>query len=404
MRIFMETEAVRGMAAKARQTADSLDGRADAILSQTQNMDWQSNARQEFDESYQVIHRNLKSIARAMRTMGSAADEKAHQWETIASKLMGPFVAIRGLWREAMDSLGAIVAIIGGIIGGIILKPFQWPPNGSNIYHPLPFVPGRGNQGPSWKPPRPDWLPNTRGAEDGDTQGPAGGGEGGSAGGGGGGGGGGSSGGPTQTPRPSYKAGDWNGRFTEVDRLGSEIKNLEQQLAGDPSNTALQTQLSDLRSQRNELMSTLDSGIPASATPNDKRAILGGCTNYVATKRDVSAFWKPGKMNAHYWNENAAAAGFEVGNRPVKGSIMVVEADHGGNNGIMNVDDQAGHVLYVEGVTETDGGYMVSYSHAGTLYDEAGSYIPGKYKMLNSSAPVFVPYESAAVSFIYDKV
>jgi hypothetical protein len=70
----------------------------------------------------------------------------------------------------------------------------------------------------------------------------------------------------------------------------------------------------------------------------------------------------------------------------------------------MNVNDKAGHVLYVESVKETSGGYLVSYSHAGTLYDDAGNYIPGTYKMLNNSAPVFVPYESPAVSFIYDKI
>jgi len=121
-------------------------------------------------------------------------------------------------------------------------------------------------------------------------------------------------------------------------------------------------------------------------------------------KRDVSGFWKPGRMNAQYWNENAVAAGFEVGNKPVAGSIMVIEADNGIDNGIMNVDDRAGHVLYVESVKETNGGYLVNYSHAGTLYDDAGNYIPGTYKMLNNSAPVFVPYESPAVSFIYDKV
>lgn len=351
MRIFMETDAVRGMAGRARQTADDLDGRIDALLSQIENMEWQSNARTEFDGYFRGIHRNIKTIANAMRLMGSAADAKATQWESIANKLLGPFVAVQNFWQAALDHLGGIAAVIGGIlIGGISrivipgyprfpidrLRPV--PPG----FPTLPNIPGmgRGIQGPSWKPGSPGFLPQPGGS------GTAGGGGGGSAGGGGGGGGSVGGGGSASAP-------------TE--------------------------------------------GIPSSRTPADKLAILGGCTNYVATKRDVSGFWKPGKMNATYWNENAAAAGFEVGSKPVAGSIMVVEADNGVYNGIMDVNDKAGHVLYVESVKETDGGYIVSYSHAGTLYDDAGNYIPGTYKMLNNSKPVFVPYETPAVSFIYDK-
>lgn len=383
MRIFMETDAVRGMAARAKQTADNLDGRIDALLSQIENMEWQSNARTEFDGNFKSIHRNIKSIANAMRSMGSAADAKAAQWEAIANKFLGPFVAIGNFWRSAIDQLGTIGAVIGGIlIGGITrwIQPWQPKPgSGDNRYFPTPFPfpggqplprlwPGRGGvdrgiQGPSWQPDRPDWLPGSGGSSGGGGGGSGGGGwgpdgsaggEGGNSGGGGGGGGAGGS-------------------------------------AESGSSASAPTE-----------------GIPSSRTPNDKLGILGGCTNYVATKRDVSGFWRADtrntSMNAQYWNDHAIAAGFEVGNKPVAGSIMVIEADNGIDNGIMNVNDQAGHVLYVESVKETNGGYLVNYSHAGTLYDDAGNYIPGTYKMLNNSAPVFVPYQSNAVSFIYDKV
>jgi surface antigen/uncharacterized protein YukE len=352
MRIFMETDAVRGMAAKARQTADDLDGRNDALLSQIENMEWQSNARTEFDGYFKGIHRNIKTIANAMRLMGSAADAKATQWEAIASKLLGPFVAVQNFWQSAIDHMGLIVAILIGIWLGRLPR---WAAPGSpripgdDSFIITPKLPdwwkrpryGPGIEGPSWKPGTPGFLPQPVG--------------GGSAGGGSGGGG----------------AGSSTGGDGSTGGGGSANAPTE--------------------------------GIPSSRTPADKLAILGGCTNYVATKRDVSGFWKPGRMNATYWNENATAAGFEVGNKPVAGSIMVIEADNGTNNGIMNVHDTAGHVLCVESVKETAGGYLVSYSHAGTLYNDAGNYIPGTYKMLNNSKPVFVPYESPVVSFIYDK-
>jgi surface antigen len=319
----METDAVRGMAGRARQTADDLDGRIDALLSQIENMEWQSNARTEFDDKLTSTMRILRYIANVIRVMGVAAGEEVSQWDVVASKLGGSFVPAQGSWQSAMDQLASVESVFGAILIGIGISG-----TGRNPTNPIDSIPrrpgsyqvGRNIQGPSWQPDSPESLPKP-----GDSTGGAG-----------------SAGAPTE-------------------------------------------------------------GIPSSRTPADKLAILGGCTNYVATKRDVSGFWKPGKMNATYWNENAQAAGFEVGSKPVPGSIMVVEADNGVYNGIMDVNDKAGHVLYVESVKETDGGYLVSYSHAGTLYNDAGNYIPGTYKMLNNSKPVFVPYESPAVSFIYDK-
>jgi surface antigen/uncharacterized protein YukE len=394
MRIFMDTDAVRGMAANIRRTADDLDARVDGLLSQIENMEWQSNARTEFDGNFKGIHRNVKTIANAMRLMGSAADAKASQWEAIASKLLGPFVAVQNFWQAAIDHLGAIAAVIGGILIGGISRWIQpgrvsvhgWPsghppfpyPSGKPLLRFWPKLPDeiRKIQGPSWLPDRPNWLPTPGGAAGGGAGGSGGGGwgpddsgsvGGGTAGGGGGGGGGGGAGG-------SGNGGGSSGGGGGGSSTGGGSDN-----------------------------APID-GIPSSRTPADKLGVLGGCTNYVATKRDVSGFWKPGRMNAQYWNENAAAAGYGVGSKPVAGAIMVVEADNGIDNGIMNVNDKAGHVLYVESVKETSGGYLVSYSHAGTLYDDAGNYIPGTYKMLNNSAPVFVPYESPAVSFIYDKI
>jgi len=358
----MNTTVVRGMATRVKQTADRLDLKIDMVLSHVERMEWESNARSKFEESFRIIHRNIKSINEAMRLMGKATDAKVAQWEAIANKFRGPFLAVGNFWQSAIDHLGTIAAAISGIvIGSIGQWILPWRPKvDGGTYFPMPFpYPGgkrfpriwprkgesgieRTLQGPSWRPSRPDWLPGSDGNN-------ASGGIGGA-----------SEGGVTPT--------------------------------GTNANTTVSNPSSGPRD-----------AIPLSRTPNDKLSILGGCTNYVATKRDVSGFWKPGRMNAHFWDENAREAGFQVGSKPVAGSIMVLEADRGGFNGIMDVDDSAGHVLFVEGVQETNGGYLVSYSHAGTLYDDAGKYIPGTFKMLNNSKPVFVPYDSPAVSFIYDR-
>ena len=150
-----------------------------------------------------------------------------------------------------------------------------------------------------------------------------------------------------------------------------------------------------------DVKSDLQNGIPPDGpTPADKRNILGGCTNYVATKRDVSSFYKGGHMNAHYWNENAVNAGLEVGETPVKGAIMVFEADGGAKNGIMDVDNEVGHVAYVENVTRVDGGYQVEFSHGNTLYDANGNYISGTYKPMKNETR-FIPDGNTSVSFIY---
>ncbi len=149
-------------------------------------------------------------------------------------------------------------------------------------------------------------------------------------------------------------------------------------------------ELTSLRSQKAELQQVIKEGISSSSTPSGKRNVLGGCTNYVASKRDVSKLFKPGHMNATYRNKNAKASGFDVGRTPVKGSIMVIEADKGMNNGVMNVSDKAGHVAFVGSTKAVKGGYQVTISHAGTKYDANGDYVAGTYINKRTST-VFVP-------------
>ncbi|HOH20155.1 MAG TPA: CHAP domain-containing protein [Anaerolineaceae bacterium] len=136
-----------------------------------------------------------------------------------------------------------------------------------------------------------------------------------------------------------------------------------------------------------------ESGIPQSTTPNDTLSITGGCKHYVGTLRDITGM----TGDAHAMNDSALAAGYEVGDLPVKGSIIVFEKGHSHSAG------DVGHVGYVESVTpRLDGGYDVVYSHAATIYTPEG-WIRGQHRLL-SNTTITIPADGyPGTSFIYDK-
>ncbi|MEM5776247.1 MAG: CHAP domain-containing protein, partial [Anaerolineaceae bacterium] len=116
----------------------------------------------------------------------------------------------------------------------------------------------------------------------------------------------------------------------------------------------------------------------------------------------VSAFpnatGEPGHpMNAKYWNDQAIQAGYDVGNIPVKGAIVVFEA------GSKYAAGDAGHVGYVESVVPVEGGYKMVFSQASTIYT-SNSWIRGDHKMLKP-LEIFIPATGSGsdMSFIYDK-
>ncbi len=182
--------------------------------------------------------------------------------------------------------------------------------------------------------------------------------------------------------------------YTRSDELEDRIAEYRKQLAhlDEKLNKMLTErqelaeQLTKIQSHRDNLLRTkkqatqnlalihehLDRGITDSPTRRDlitsKQYGLAGCTNYVAKKRDVTAFpnssGQPGHPgHAYQWDDQAVRAGYEVGTRPIKGSIMVFE------KGILGVNTKAGHVAYVESVERTsDGGYLIKTSEANTLY------------------------------------
>lgn len=200
-----------------------------------------------------------------------------------------------------------------------------------------------------------------------------------------------------------YQALNWTRKFNEETSILSQIAALEKKRTSSVGlSQSEQNKLAELLARKSAIQTVIDSGISDKPTKTSLSKVLGGCTNYVATKRNVEPFFKGGHMNATYWNENAASSGFDVGARPVKGAIMVIEADNGKNNGVMNVSDTAGHVAYVESVKAVKGGYNVVVSQANTKYTSSGGYVAGTYINKNTKT-IFVPTGNKSVSFIYTK-
>lgn len=167
----------------------------------------------------------------------------------------------------------------------------------------------------------------------------------------------------------------------------------------------LQSQLAEMKSRQEALSQVIDQGVvpDGPTTPAWLKNQLAGCTNYVAEKRDVSAFpnahgqaGHPG--DANIWDNQAQQAGYDVGSRPVKGSVMVFE----GKNDVMSVNKSAGHVAYVENVKKVDGGYEVTISQANTQYDKNGNFIRGIHTPPQTST-ITVKDDAIGVSFIYNK-
>jgi len=197
------------------------------------------------------------------------------------------------------------------------------------------------------------------------------------------------------------KADDFEDEVTGYDQQIQELQSQKQALVNE-LNLRQQTEanLAGLQERQTALNQVMGAGVPADGPtkPDWLRNQLGGCTNYVAQKRDVSAFGGGHPGHANMWDNQARAAGYEVGGQPAKGAIMVFE----GSNDVMKVDSSAGHVAYVENVEKVDGGYNVTISQADTQYDKNGSFIRGTYVNQRTST-VFVKDDPKGVSFIYEK-
>lgn len=144
----------------------------------------------------------------------------------------------------------------------------------------------------------------------------------------------------------------WQDRVEELERLDKEIAELEGRGDLTPEQ---KVQLDELRAQRDKLQQTLDEGIFSQGLPPDQNPFpKGECTWYATSRRNMyPAVWGDAKN----WATQAAASGYEVGDMPVKGSIMVWQPN------IRKASAAYGHVSYVENVEKlSDGTFRVYYT------------------------------------------
>jgi surface antigen len=159
----------------------------------------------------------------------------------------------------------------------------------------------------------------------------------------------------------------------------------------------IESRISDLNMQQTELDGVIQQGIKSDGPTTG--ISLAGCAKYVSEKRDLSDIMIPGESNACQWDDNAIKAGYEVGDRPIPGSVMVIEP----KNEFMKVDSIAGHVVYIEKVTPVEGGYKITYSQASTPRDSAGNW-NGEYSYTNvTTSTKIVADGTPGISFIYEK-
>ena len=102
MQIKMDTDAVRAMSSRLRQSADLLDSKLAAIKSTVKTAGWQSQAREEYIMRLEMLTRSTNQSTTVLRMMAQAADHKAEQWEAISRIFNGPFHYLTGLWNSVL--------------------------------------------------------------------------------------------------------------------------------------------------------------------------------------------------------------------------------------------------------------------------------------------------------------
>ena len=183
---------------------------------------------------------------------------------------------------------------------------------------------------------------------------------------------------PSETIKPALAKGAWGKHLADLDKAEQEIKKLEAM----SDRTAAQTErLQDLYEKRNQLEEMMREGVVGSGLADMENPFpKGECTWYATSRRNL---YPHVHGHAKFWGEQALASGLEVGNMPVKGSIMVWQP------GVFGAHAEFGHVSYVERVEKMLDGSLKVY------------YTDNDYMNADSPRSIVLRAGKAGVQFIY---
>lgn len=200
------------------------------------------------------------------------------------------------------------------------------------------------------------------------------------------------------------KADDYEDEIAGYDAEIAQLNERRVALADEKTtllaNTAM---LANLKSQQEALSSVINQGIPADGPtePDWYKNGFGGCTNYVAEKRDlyVSDTIRI-KGNAQDWKQSAINSGWDVGKQPTKGAVMVFQGEASADYKTAN-RAVGGHVAYVENVEKAvNGNYKVTISEASTIFKD-GKFVPGVHTKVTTRTVEVPASGHNYVDFIY---
>jgi len=165
MKFFIETDTVRGMAARFTKTSESIDSHMAVLVYSVETADWQSQAREEFIIQLKTLQQSLMQAGRAMDLMGQAARTKADRWEWLASRFNAARQASGNMWGSVLSALDSIrstnwldlirlkIPSVPKYVGGFLV--------GTGIAYLSPWLIIGGlhilKPGWDWKPP--SWWP-----------------------------------------------------------------------------------------------------------------------------------------------------------------------------------------------------------------------------------------------------
>lgn len=156
----------------------------------------------------------------------------------------------------------------------------------------------------------------------------------------------------SELPPPPLSTGGWIRDIEQLDQTNAAIAQLEQIPERGPLDDH---QLRELKEQQQQLQTKFEMGIEANGRPQEANPFPEGeCTWFATSKRDL---YPAVYGHAKYWADQATQHGIEVGQIPIKGSVMVWQP------GIFNADAKFGHVSFVEGVERlADGSFKIFYT------------------------------------------